>query len=120
MSVVNVVHSQSGQRLLIKVKHCVRLHLVTTDFYKNLRSSLGIPPVSWIRLQKNNLQSQTARLGTTTHVQNKTNGTVGALVECSTAALRVPGSVPSRNKHLYDLHLVVPGLAVCVFEFKYL
>ena len=41
-----------------------------------------------------------------------------AVVECSTDALRVPGSIRTRNKYLYDLHLVVPGLAVCDCEFK--
>ena len=40
-------------------------------------------------------------------------GTVGAVIERSTAALRVAAS--ARSKYLYDLHiLVVPGLSVCV------
>ena len=31
-----------------------------------------------------------------------------------TAALRVAVSIPACNKYLYDLQVVVPGLAVCV------
>ena len=34
-----------------------------------------------------------------------------ALIERSTAA-RVAGSIAARNKYLYDLYLVLPGLAV--------
>ena len=37
------------------------------------------------------------------------------LMTRSTTALRVAGSIPVRNKYSYDLHLVVPGLAVFVF-----
>ena len=33
-------------------------------------------------------------------------------------ALRAAGSIPARNNYIYDLHLVVPGLAVCICEFK--
>ena len=40
---------------------------------------------------------------------------VGAVVECSIAALRVAGTIPARTKYLYDHHLVVLGLAVSVF-----
>ena len=44
---------------------------------------------------------------------------VGAVVECSTAALRVAGSIPARNKYLYDVHVVIPSLARYVsFFFK--
>ena len=43
------------------------------------------------------------------------NDTVGALVERPTAALRYAGSIPARNKYLYGLQVVVPGLAVCDF-----
>ena len=48
------------------------------------------------------------------HVDHNFDGTVGVVVEQSTAALRVAGSIPARNKHLYALQIVVPGLAVCV------
>ena len=40
------------------------------------------------------------------------------IVKHLTAVLRVKGSIPARNKYLYDLHLVVSGLAVCACEFK--
>ena len=46
------------------------------------------------------------------------DGTGGAMVDCSTAAVRVADSIPVRDKYLHGLHLVVPGLAVCVCEFK--
>ena len=42
---------------------------------------------------------------------------VGTGAERSTVVLRVAGPIPARNKYL---HLVVPGRAVCVCEFKYL
>ena len=40
--------------------------------------------------------------------------TISAVAEESTGALRVAGSIPVRNKYLYDLEIVVPGLDVCV------
>ena len=44
------------------------------------------------------------------------------MVERSSSALCVPGSCVSsiltRNKYLHDLHLVVPGLIVCVSDFS--
>ena len=43
----------------------------------------------------------------------------GAVAERASSALRVVGSIPARNKYLYDLYLVAPGLAVCVCKFKY-
>ena len=43
---------------------------------------------------------------------------VSAVAERSTAALHVAGLIPARNKYFYDLHLVAPGLAVCVSEFE--
>ena len=46
------------------------------------------------------------------------DGTVGAVAERATAALRVTGSIPAWNKYFYDLHLIVPGVTVCVPEFK--
>ena len=42
------------------------------------------------------------------------DGTVGAVVERPTAALRVAGLIAAWNKYLYGLFVVVPGLAVCV------
>ena len=39
------------------------------------------------------------------------------MVERSTVELRVAGSMPAR-KYLYDIHLVVAVLVVCVCEFK--
>ena len=38
--------------------------------------------------------------------------TVGIVVERPTAALRVAGSIPTPNKYLYGLQVVVPGMAV--------
>ena len=43
--------------------------------------------------------------------------TVGAVAQRLSAALRVPGLISRRNKYLYSLQVVVPGLAVCVREF---
>ena len=45
---------------------------------------------------------------------------VGAVIELSTAALRVASLIPLQNKFLYDPHLrvVVTGLVVSVYEFK--
>ena len=43
--------------------------------------------------------------------------TVGTVAERPTAVLRVAGFSPARNKFLYGLHVVVPGLAVCVCDF---
>ena len=45
------------------------------------------------------------------------DGTVGAVVELSTAALRVAGSIPGWNKYLFGLQVVVSVLPVCVFFF---
>ena len=45
--------------------------------------------------------------------------TVGAMVERLTVALCVAGSIPARNKYLYGLNVVVPGLAVCECDFCY-
>ena len=38
------------------------------------------------------------------------------MVEQSTAALRVVGSIPALNKYLYGLQVVVLGLTVCVCD----
>ena len=35
-----------------------------------------------------------------------------------TAVLRVVGSIPARDKYLYDLQIVVLDLAVCVCDFS--
>ena len=43
---------------------------------------------------------------------------VAAVVERSTAELRVAGSIPARYKYLYGLPIVVPGSAVCVYVFS--
>ena len=40
--------------------------------------------------------------------------TVDAVVERSTTALNVVGSIPARNKYMYGLQVVASGLAVCV------
>ena len=45
------------------------------------------------------------------------DGTVGTVAEQFTAALRVPGSIPTRSKYFYSLQVDVPGLAVCVCDF---
>ena len=46
--------------------------------------------------------------------------TVVAVAVRSTAALRVAGWIPARNKYLYGLQVVVLGLAVCVCDFLFL
>ena len=48
----------------------------------------------------------------------KVDDMVDAVVERSTAALFDAGSISAWNKYLYELHLVVTGLALCVFKFK--
>ena len=42
--------------------------------------------------------------------------TVVTVVERPSAALGVAGSIPTRNKYLYGLQVVVPGLPVCVWN----
>ena len=44
--------------------------------------------------------------------------TIGAKVERPTVALRVASSIPGRNKYLYCLQVVVPGLVVYVSNFS--
>ena len=41
---------------------------------------------------------------------------VGAVAKRWTAVLLVAGSIPARNKYLYGLQVVVPGMAVCVCD----
>ena len=41
--------------------------------------------------------------------------TVGAVTERLTAALRVAGLIPTRNKYLNGLEVVVPGQAISIF-----
>ena len=48
------------------------------------------------------------------YLKTNRDGTVGAVAERSTAALRAAGSIPAWNKYLYGQKLVGPGLAVCV------
>ena len=43
---------------------------------------------------------------------------VYAVIKRPTVALRGAGSIPERNKYLYGLQVVVPGLAVCVCDFS--
>ena len=47
-----------------------------------------------------------------------TFGMVGAMAKRSAAVLRVTISIPAWNKYVYNLHLVVPDLAVCLCDFK--
>lgn len=41
-----------------------------------------------------------------------------AVVEQSTAASRVEGSIPERYKYLYGLQTVIPGLGVCACSYE--
>ena len=43
------------------------------------------------------------------------DGMVGAVAERSTAALRVAGSNPARNKYLYGLQVLFHAICVCDF-----
>ena len=45
--------------------------------------------------------------------------TVRVVAEGLAAVLHITGLIPARNKYLYDLQIVVPGLVICVGEFKY-
>ena len=46
------------------------------------------------------------------------DGTIGAVLERSIAALRVAGSIPARNKQSFDLPVVVSSPVVCVCDFS--
>ena len=46
------------------------------------------------------------------------NDTVGAVAELPNVTQCVVGSIPARNKSLFVLQIVVPGLAVNVCEFS--
>ena len=52
------------------------------------------------------------------NVFNQIDNTVSVVVERPTAALGVARSISPRNKYLYGLQVVVPGLAVCVCDFS--
>ena len=41
------------------------------------------------------------------------------VVERSTTALRVTGSIPTRNKNLYGSQVIVPGLGVVYLTFLF-
>ena len=45
------------------------------------------------------------------------DGTVGVMAERLTAALRIVGSIPARNTYCYGLHVVIPGVFVCAYDF---
>ena len=54
-------------------------------------------------------------------VFNRSNYQLGdmitAVVVRPSAALRVASSIPAWNKYLYDLHVLVPGVVVCICDF---
>ena len=48
---------------------------------------------------------------------HKSSDTFVAVVKRPTVALCVAGSIPARDKYLYGLQVVVPGLVVCACDF---
>ena len=60
------------------------------------------------------IQAKSKRLKTKTIIVD----TIGAVLVRPTATLRVADSIPARNKYLYGLHAVVPGLAIYVCDFS--
>ena len=52
------------------------------------------------------------------HGTNMYAYTAGAVVKWSSAPLRVAGLIPAKNKYLYGLQVVVPGLVLFVVDFS--
>ena len=64
-------------------------------------------------LQPLDQQASQSMRGYNYYVGNYYVATVREVVERTSAALRVVGSIPVRNKYFYGLHLVVVAVCVC-------
>ena len=93
--------------------------IVNTFFFTTMKHS-----VLWYfvgtcgKIKRVSQQDLKLRVYPISHMRKRWNAMVGAVIEQSTAALRVAGSILARKQYLYSLQVVVPDLAVCVCVFS--